>query len=487
MVGRTLGSARPRREQHVSKETRIGLIGDVHANLPALLAVLDHAEQQGAAAFWNTGDFLGYGAFPNAVIDVLRRREVLSVIGNYDRKVLKFKRKADKWRRTKRPEKFLAFKWAYERLSDENRVYLQTLSRQVRLKLEGHRIVLVHGSPASIKEHLLPETPRARLRELGEASDADLVICGHSHRPFVRKAGDVWFVNTGSVGRPEDGDPRATYALLQINATSFQVHHFRVAYDVERAVAAIRRQRLPEAFAQMVLQARDLDTVKPTQQVDATFSPFEPERQEDGRLQLVRQLGERYGYDEAHAHQVMRLALQLFDDLRPLHQLGRRERFWLRCAALLHEIGWSQGRKGHHKAAYRLIRDAKALPFRRRERKIIGLIARYHRKALPKKRHKGYKKLSSGQRRRVRVLAALLRLADGLDAGKHHAVRAVDCTFTYETITLTFVEALQPEAREAAMAKGELLEKVFHRSLEIHWQTDRRKPELFIPTERLKV
>ncbi len=447
---------------------KIALIGDVHANLPALLAVLDHAEQQGASAIWNTGDFLGYGAFPNEVIDVLRRHEALSVIGNYDRKVLKFKRKADKWRRKKSPKKFLAFKWAYESLSDENRTYLQSLSKQLRLKVERYRVLIVHGSPDSIKEHLVSDTPVARLRALGTTSDADLVICGHSHRPFVRKAGDVWFVNTGSVGRPEDGDPRSTYALLTMNATSFQVQHFRVAYDVQRAVAAIRRQRLPEAFAQMVLQARDLDTVKPTRQVDATFSPFETELQEDSRLQLVRQLGERYDYDEAHAHQVMQLTLQLFDDLRPLHQLGTRERFWLRCAALLHEIGWSQGRKGHHKAAYRLIRDAKELPFRRRERKIIGLIARYHRKALPKKKHKGYKTLGSQERRRVRVLASLLRLADGLGAGHRSVAQAVDCAFTFDSVTL-IVEGMLEEEKEVVLKKGDLLEKVFRRSLYIRW------------------
>ena len=454
---------------------RIALIGDVHANLPALLAVLDHAERHGVSAFCNTGDFLGYGAFPNQVIDVLRRREALSVIGNYDRKVLKFKRKAEKWRRKKRPEKFLAFKWAYENLSDENRSYLQSLSKQLRLKLARYRVLVVHGSPDSIKEHLLPDTPVARLRALGEASDADLVICGHSHRPFVRKAGDVWFVNTGSVGRPEDGDPRATYALLEMRESSFQVHHFRVAYDVQKAVAAIRRQRLPEAFAQMVLQARDLDTVKPTQEIDATFSPFETELQEDSRLQIVRQLGEQHGYDEHHAHQVMQFALRLFDDLRPLHQLGRRERRWLQCAALLHEIGLSQGRKGHHKATYRLIRDAKELPFRRRERRMIGLIARYHRKAFPKKKHKGYKKLSSGQRRRVRMLASLLRLADGLRRERVHLVEILNCEFTFQTITLLCSVTQRPasdrDRTTTETVKGELLEHVFRRSLEIQWHS----------------
>ncbi|MGC9398261.1 MAG: metallophosphoesterase family protein [Anaerolineae bacterium] len=89
---------------------KIALIGDVHANLPALLAGITHAEKQGVAHIWHIGDFPGYGAFPNEIVQQLRRRQALSVIGNYDRKVLKFKRRAETWRRKKRPEKFLAFK-----------------------------------------------------------------------------------------------------------------------------------------------------------------------------------------------------------------------------------------------------------------------------------------------------------------------------------------------------------------------------------------
>ena len=88
-----------------------------------------------------------------------------------------------------------------------------------------------------------------------------MIICGHSHRPFVRQVDGVWFINTGSVGRPDDGDPRACYAILEIDSESIQVQHYRLEYDVERAVAAIRENELPEAFAQMLLQGRDLDTV----------------------------------------------------------------------------------------------------------------------------------------------------------------------------------------------------------------------------------
>jgi putative phosphoesterase len=248
---------------------KVALIGDVHANLPALEAVLAHIEGQGIDKIWNVGDFVGYGAFPDEVIWLFRKREeneedVLSIVGNYDLKVLEFKKKKKKWQKKKHPDKYLAFKWAYENLSKKSRKYLRFLSQEIRLKVKGKRILLIHGSPASIEEPLTPETPEKRLRELVQMAKADVIICGHSHQPFGREVDDVWFINTGSVGRPDDGDPRACYAVLEIGSEDIAVEHYRVEYDVARAVAAIREHKLPEVFAQMILQGRPLDGTEET-------------------------------------------------------------------------------------------------------------------------------------------------------------------------------------------------------------------------------
>lgn len=240
---------------------KVALIGDAHANLPALNAVLAQAERQGVDAVWNVGDFVGYGAFPDEVVQRLQRDCAANIIGNYDMKVLRVKEKRDKWRKSKTPEKWLAFEWAYEHLSKPSRKYLRSLPKQARLEMEGKRVLLVHGSPASPDEHLLPESPAGRLAELAQMADADVVVCGHSHRAFARKVEGVWFINTGSVGRPDDGDPRACYAVLQMKPGFFQARHYRVEYDVESAARAIRERGLPEAFAQMVVQGRSLDAV----------------------------------------------------------------------------------------------------------------------------------------------------------------------------------------------------------------------------------
>jgi len=242
---------------------KIALLGDVHANLPALQAVLAHIRQQAVDAVWNTGDFVGYNAFPNEVIDQLRQTDAVSIVGNYDRKVLKFKKKKDKWQKTKRPEKYLAFKWAYKTLTKENRAYLRSLPQERRLHVSGQQILLTHGSPAAMDEALTPETPDRRFRELAQIAETDVVVCGHSHRPFARQVDGVWFINTGSVGRPDDGDPRASYAVLEIEPDDLQVKHYRLDYDIAQAVAAIQQNNFPEAFGWMLQQGRNLDEVLP--------------------------------------------------------------------------------------------------------------------------------------------------------------------------------------------------------------------------------
>lgn len=240
---------------------KVALIGDVHANLPALEAVLEHAQDRDVTAIWNIGDFVGYGAFPDEVVQRLGREHALSIAGNYDLKVLEFAKKAKKWRERKHPGKFLAIEWAFDNLSKKSLKQLRALPQEIRIEAKGKRILLTHASPASNVEPLKPNTPESRMRELAQMAEADVVIVGHSHRPFAREVGGVLFINTGSVGRPDDGDPRASYAIMRIGNKRLRVKHYRVEYDLERTIFAIREKMLPEAFAQMIREGRSLDGV----------------------------------------------------------------------------------------------------------------------------------------------------------------------------------------------------------------------------------
>lgn len=139
------------------------------------------------------------------------------------------------------------------------------------------------------------------------------------------------------------------------------------------------------------------------------------DRYPDARRRSVIELGERYSYFPVHAQYVSKLALQLFDATRPWHEFGQREREWLEYGALLHDIGTHISYERHHKHSYYLIRNGGLRGFEPEEVEMIGLIARYHRQATPKATHEGYADLTKDRRRAVRLLSAMVRLAEGLD------------------------------------------------------------------------
>lgn len=152
------------------------------------------------------------------------------------------------------------------------------------------------------------------------------------------------------------------------------------------------------------------------------------DRYPDVRRRSVLELAERCGYRPAHAQQVARLALELFNATRTAHGLGPREREWLEYGALLHDIGTHISYESHHKHSYYLIKHGGLRGFDPEEVEIIGLVARYHRQAEPKKRHEGFVDLQSPLQQVVRVLGAIVRLAEGLDRSHAQVIKALGVT-----------------------------------------------------------
>jgi exopolyphosphatase / guanosine-5'-triphosphate,3'-diphosphate pyrophosphatase len=150
------------------------------------------------------------------------------------------------------------------------------------------------------------------------------------------------------------------------------------------------------------------------------------QRYPDVRRRSVVELGERCGYWSEHAQQVARLALSIFDQTRSVHGLGDREREWLEYAALLHDVGVHISYDRHHRHSYYLIKNGDLRGFDPREIEVIALVARYHRQATPKKSHEGYGDLNNELRGTVRVLSAIVRLAEGLDRSHAQALAGID-------------------------------------------------------------
>ena len=403
----------------------------------------------------------------------------VSIIGNYDLKVLAFAQKQESWKGKKTPEKYVAFQWNYEHLSEETRTYLESLPQERRLDADGFSVLLVHGSPDSVEEHLGSQTPEQRFEELAEKAAANLIACGHSHEAFVRRVKQTWFVNPGSVGRPEGGDWRASYAILKLVGGDLKVEHRRVGYDIDRVVRAVQAAGLPDSFADVFRQGRSLDQLRQgssnvkglrsSSRKASDGNRNEPRNRptsDDPRsvLEAVLAFARSCNYEREHTHQVTRLALEIFDGLKKLHGLGLQEKLWLQYGALLHDIGWIEGQRGHHKTALRLILADTGLPLEHRERQIIGLIARYHRKAVPQPRHPYFRDLSPADQHGVRVLAGILRVADGLDRSHANVIRSVKCKVSSREITMV-CEADGPADGEIAAAeeKADLLESVFDR------------------------
>jgi exopolyphosphatase/guanosine-5'-triphosphate,3'-diphosphate pyrophosphatase len=175
--------------------------------------------------------------------------------------------------------------------------------------------------------------------------------------------------------------------------------------------------------------------------------------------------GEDY-FEHRHAKQVAKLSLKLFDKLQPLHRMGNSERIWLRVASLLHDVGKSVSGEFHNKASRDIIINEANLPFRKRVRKMIGLVARYHKGALPDDSHKYYRGLEDDEKQCVKVLAAILRLADGLDAGHEGLVTDLACEVQKKRIVL-YILGEDGIDLNKAVKKADLFEQVFGYEVEI--------------------
>src|SRR4051794_35708442 len=149
------------------------------------------------------------------------------------------------------------------------------------------------------------------------------------------------------------------------------------------------------------------------------------DRYPDVRRRSVIELAERCNYWPEHSHQIARLAVSLFDQTRAVHGLTDKEREWLEYAALLHDIGVHISYERHHKHSYYLITNGQLRGFEPEEIEIIALVARYHRRVPPKRRHVGYAELRKQSRNTVRTLAAILRLAENLDRSHAQTISGV--------------------------------------------------------------
>ena len=234
---------------------RLGVFSDVHGNRHALEAVLEDLERQRPDRVYCLGDLVGYGAFPNEVTERVRAGGFPTVMGNYDDGV-GFDRDECGCAYREERDRVLgdqSLAWTKAQVTAENKAYLRSLLPEIRFEAGSKRMLLVHGSPRKMNEYLFEDRPLSSFERLADTSNADVIVFGHTHKPYAKHVNGVWFINAGSVGKPKDGDARACYVVLD-PAAAAPATFIRVSYDSAAAAAGIRATNLPAEFA------RDIET-----------------------------------------------------------------------------------------------------------------------------------------------------------------------------------------------------------------------------------
>ena len=239
---------------------KYALISDIHANLPALEAVLAEIDTRSdVGAIYHLGDLVGYAPWPDEVVSLLRERAIPGIAGNYDSTTATdYKHCGCRYEDARQEElSHLSYAWTRAHISADTKRYLGSLPFRIDVRpLGGHvagpRLILLHGNPVLNTVYWTEDRSDRFCLQMAESAGAkagDVVAFGHTHVPWHREIEGIHFVNTGSVGRPKDGDPRAGYAIVTMDGERAGFEFVRVEYDVKRAMEGIRASNLPADFA----------------------------------------------------------------------------------------------------------------------------------------------------------------------------------------------------------------------------------------------
>ncbi len=229
----------------------MAVFSDIHANLPALEAVLSHLDDLEPDLVLCAGDLVGYGPHPNAVVDLIRSRNITAVRGGFDDDVGcerdTLATREVPYRARQLYEKSLI--WTRENMTTDNKTFLRRLPVTVSTTARGRSVVLAHGSPRRLDERIGPDTPLPSLRRMFDQVGAHIMIAGHTHRPMHRVVDGHHLINPGAVGQPWDGTPTACLALIDVGS-GVSVRFESVPYDSRTVIEDLEQSGLPPEMGQ---------------------------------------------------------------------------------------------------------------------------------------------------------------------------------------------------------------------------------------------
>lgn len=231
---------------------RIAIIADIHSNIFSLNEVLLDIDNRNADMIVCMGDLVGYATYPNEVIDTIRENRILTIKGNYDEAVGEelMVCGCDYPDPKDMENAGISLNWTIDETREDNKEFLKSLPTEVLMNFGAKTVRFVHGSPRKINEYLKENSTEAE-EVMGEFNE-DILVCGHTHRPYYKEYGNKLLVNAGSVGKPKTGTPRANYVILDINNETTEVEIHEVDYEYENTARAIEAAGLPQEFADII-------------------------------------------------------------------------------------------------------------------------------------------------------------------------------------------------------------------------------------------
>lgn len=237
---------------------KIAVLGDIHGNFEALKAAYNETVSRGVEKIYHLGDLGGYAPFVNEVIDFLIDHDIEGVQGNYDETVANDREHCGcKYEDPIQAEMAeLGFQWTKEHATPKSKEYMKALPFEIRLTIHGKKILIFHASPKKNNLYWYEDRPEKFFREMAGKVDADVLIYGHTHRPYRKDLEGKVFINAGSVGKPKDGDTRACLTLVELTESEVKSKFIRVSYDVEKTALAIIESGMPSYFAEKLRAGR---------------------------------------------------------------------------------------------------------------------------------------------------------------------------------------------------------------------------------------
>jgi putative phosphoesterase len=236
---------------------KIAIFGDIHGNIEALKAAYNEALRIKADKIYHLGDVGGYAPFVNEVVDFLMDHGIEGVQGNYDEAVANDREHCGcRYEDPVQAEMAqLSFEWTKKHASRKSREYMKKLSSEISFTCGWRKVRLFHATPKKNNLYWYEERPEKFFQEMAEKTNADILIYGHTHKPYRKDLEGKVFINAGSVGKPKDGDPRACFAVVEAASGPVAADFIRVRYDVEKTAAAVIESGLPSYFAEKLRKA----------------------------------------------------------------------------------------------------------------------------------------------------------------------------------------------------------------------------------------